>query len=244
MSRRSRPAATHRVPLGAERGRRLYRIHQRRSPPLCSRLRATGTLLPRWPMDQPIGLDARLHSQPDGAYKIFIILRARYARPIRPDLAYAVYPPGRPTQESAIHRPRRHCARQFRRYRLFGKPQWKVNNCTTPAPARPFVVPARYQTRMWHSRGLDREPYLLSIPVTGASNIWRADIAPPNLTISAKPVQVTSGEATETQPFASAREASRLPGSHITRIFGRPSTPNEGKLTGQPKRWTRDREST
>jgi len=117
-----------------------------------------------------------------------------------------------------------------------------VNNCTTPAPARPFVVPALYQTAPCGiPGGLDREPYLLFDSVTGASNIWRADIAPANLTISAKPVQVTSGEATETQPFASGKGGIAFTRqSYNADILGVPVDANEGKLTGQPKRWTRD----
>jgi Tol biopolymer transport system component len=77
--------------------------------------------------------------------------------------------------------------------------------------------------------------------VTGVSNIWRVDIAPDSLTTSAKPVQVTAGKVPEIQPFASGkREVAFTRPSYNTDIWGVPVNTNEGKVTGQPKRWTRD----
>src|SRR5262249_44469318 len=73
-----------------------------------------------------------------------------------------------------------------------------------------------------------------------ASRVWQAAIAPGNFAISS-PVRVTSGEAIETQPFTDSKGRvvfSRE--SYNADIWGVPVLPNEGKVTGEARRWTRD----
>ena len=77
-----------------------------------------------------------------------------------------------------------------------------------------------------------------SLPMKSAANIWRADIDPSSFAVSGKPVQVTSDEANEADPFASRQgRVAFTKQSYNVGIWGLPLDANEGKATGPPKRW-------
>ncbi len=79
-----------------------------------------------------------------------------------------------------------------------------------------------------------------SLPDGAASNLWQAEISPTR-DISAKPVQLTSGDGIRVQPYATdeGRVFFSLQRLNVD-IWGVPIRANEGKLAGEWKKLTTD----
>jgi Tol biopolymer transport system component len=80
-----------------------------------------------------------------------------------------------------------------------------------------------------------------SLPEGPASNLWQAEILP-SKDISAKPVEITSGEGIRIQPCATDEGKVLFSQQSLNvNIWGVPIRPNEGKLLGEWKKLTTDR---
>ena len=80
-----------------------------------------------------------------------------------------------------------------------------------------------------------------SAPTVRGSNIWRAEIDPEIQKVSARPVKATSGQGIDMSPYANAKGRVVFVRQSLNAdIWGIPVLANEGKVTGDLKRWTHD----
>src|SRR5262249_4686877 len=187
----------------------------------------------------PLGFAPQL----DSAYKVFIMPSGGGAlKQIRPDLASAAYPTWSPDGKSLLFLGWADANRGGP-----GATEWFVtsvegSHLNNTGACQTFLSAGALPDGQCGVPGAWNGSHVyFSAPVTGASNIWRADIALDSLTVSVKPVQVTSGKVREIQPYASGKgEIAFTRPSYNTDVWGVPVSVNEGKLTSQPKRWTRD----
>jgi Tol biopolymer transport system component len=179
----------------------------------------------------------------DRAYATFVIPAAGGApRQLRPDFASSTYPVWSPDSKRLLFLGQPDAGRNdpdSLEWWVASLDGGQLNNtgaCTLFRGAG--VLP---YTQMALPGDWKGNSVFFSIPATEGANIWRAGMAPDKLDVTAKPVRVTSGKGMEIQPHAlvGGRVAfSRQ--SYNADIWGIPVSANEGKLNGDPKRWTRD----
>ena len=182
-------------------------------------------------------------TQPDAAYKMFIVRSGGGApRPVRPDIAPAAYPTWSPDGKSLLFLGRDNALGAA------GATEWFVTSVEGGELHNTGVCRAfQRATALLDSRcGIPGDwkgnHVYSSVPMKAGTTIWRADIAPGSLAISAKPVRVTPESANEeTEPFASGKgRVAFTRQSYSVDIWGVPVNANEGKATGQPKLWIRE----
>jgi len=182
-----------------------------------------------------------LSPKADGAYKTFIIRTSGGApRQIQPDFAAATYPVWSPDSKSLLFLGRPDPTRTD-----INSAEWWITEVESPRlqntracwqfrelgalPRTQFGIPFD-----WRSNHV-----YFHIAASEISNIWRADISA-GLTVS-NPVKVTSGQDMDTQPaVASDGQVYFTRQRFNADIWGLPVLANEGKITGEPKRLTRD----
>jgi eukaryotic-like serine/threonine-protein kinase len=182
-------------------------------------------------------------TQPDAAYKMFIVRSGGGApRPVRPDIAPAAYPTWSPDGKSLLF------LGQGNAFGGAGATEWFVTSAEggelhNTGVCRTFQrAAALLDSRCGIPGDWKGNHVYFSVPMKAGTNIWRADIAPGALAISAKPFRVTPETANEeTEPFASGTgRVAFTRQSYSVDIWGVPVNANEGKATGQPRRWIRE----
>jgi Tol biopolymer transport system component len=183
----------------------------------------------------------------DGEFKIHIVpARGGEPRQLRPDFSSASYPVWAPDGERIL---------------FLGRADSGINALTTldwwltpvDANAGPEKRIAKtnacinfYKNNIVNDfqcpipGDWDGKHLYFSANASGAANLWRAELDAENV-VTATPLKVTSGDNLEVQPYLA-------PGGHM--VFARqslnadiwsiPVALNEGKLSGEPKRITKD----
>ena len=179
----------------------------------------------------------------DRAYATFVIPSGGGApRQLRPDFASATYPVWSPDSKRLLFLGQPDARRndpdslEWWVASLDGGPLSNTGACTLFRGAGVLPYTQMALPGDWKGNNV-----FFSIPATEGANVWRAGLAPDKPEVTAKPVRVTSGKAMEIQPHALADGRvvfSRQ--SYNSDIWGLPVNANEGKRTGDPKRWTRD----
>ncbi len=177
-------------------------------------------------------------AKPETAYKMFIVPSGGGApRQIRPDIAPASYPTWSPDGKKLL----------FVGRDDFGdaaSTEWLVTaveggELHSTGVCRAFHTSSLLSDAQCGIPGNWKENHVyFSAPTKGGANIWRADLDPASFAVSGKPLQVTSDDANEADPFASGKgRVAFTKQSYNVGIWGFPLDANEGKVTGQPKRW-------
>jgi Tol biopolymer transport system component len=180
---------------------------------------------------------------PNGVHKTFVIPSGGgEPRQIQPDFAFCTYPTWSPDSKRLIFlggpdsRQAGPDAVDWWVTALDGEQLRNLGACRLFRRAGVLVNEQLGIPGEWREKSI-----YFSIPAFAGSNIWRAGVAPDTLEIANDPVRVTPGKDMELQPSTLVNGRilfSRL--SYNADIWGLPVSANEGKLTGQAKRWTRD----
>jgi Tol biopolymer transport system component len=179
----------------------------------------------------------------DGEFKVYVIPASGGApRQIRPDFSSANFPVWSPDSQSLLFLGRPDSSRNM----LESIDWWlapigpgelkKTGACGNFL--RNGVVPD-YQCAIpgdWIGTHL-----YFTVPTTDGSNLWRADLAVGRREVIDKPLRITSGKSFEIQPYAAQHGLVAFARQTLNAdIWEVPVASNEGKVSGDLKRVTRD----
>lgn len=176
----------------------------------------------------------------DRAYKVFVVPSGGGSpRQIRPDFASCTYPIWSPDSRSLLFTARPDSVRN-----TLDATDWfvasvegeQVTNTTacqlfhreSVLPEAQYGIPGDWKGNFVY----------FSAPAVEGSSIWRTEIDAKSHKILRKPVRVTSGAGIEMLPYALNRRVVFARQALNANIWGIPVLPNEGKVAGDPKRWT------
>lgn len=177
-----------------------------------------------------------------GGYKIFIVpASGGAARQIRPDFASCTYPLWSPDGKSLLFIGRPDASRTGA-----DAVDWWVTGVDSEAATNTQAFQLFHRLGMLDAAEVAipgewaGDHVFYSISKQETSNIWRADIAKTSRLIETPPLRVTGGSGIEVLPSAAGGLLAFTVQAYNADIWSLPANPDEGRLTGDPKRITND----